>query len=190
MHLACQILHHSLGMVLQRCLYPSNPINLLPHICLYSYSVDLLQIPAISYTKLCSKAFYQHHPPLLDKHKLVKQKYKTYLILISVLTRLLENLRRLKLLPTPISILKSSPPFQILEFNSSLGSTTRLLHNGKVEDLVGFAVEFDCETIFYVGGVDGDGEGCGSGDSYIGGGGEGCGGGEEAGDEERAEGHG
>lgn len=67
---------------------------------------------------------------------------KTHIVFISELTGLPDDLRRFKLLSTPVGIFNGRSPLQILEFNGGLGRATCLFHDGETQDLVGFAVEF------------------------------------------------
>ena len=56
---------------------------------------------------------------------------------------------------TTIGILNSRAASKVLELNGGFGSTSSLLHDGEVEYLVWFTVEFDGESVFNVGCVDG-----------------------------------
>lgn len=103
-----------------------------------------------------TKHFTKKHLCTISPSALIN--VSSHLILISVLTRLPRNLRSLKLLSTPVCVLNGSASLQVLELDGSLGSTTSLLHDGEVQDLVGLAVEFNSQPILDIGGVYGDGE--------------------------------
>ena len=79
----------------------------------------------------------------------------THPIFVCVLSILLFNHGSFELFTRSVRILNGIASHEILEFDGGLGGTAGLLHDGKVEDLVGLAVYFDSQAVFDVRRVNG-----------------------------------
>jgi len=85
----------------------------------------------------------------------------TYSFLIRELRVRLFNHGRFEFFSRSVRVFQRIAAHEVLELDGGLGGAAGLLHDGKAEDLVGFAVEFHRETIFNVGRVNGGHGPCG-----------------------------
>ena len=59
----------------------------------------------------------------------------------------LVNLGRFKLFTTSVRVFNGIASHQVLEFDCRLGGTTSLLHDAKIQHLVGLSIQFDGHSI-------------------------------------------